>query len=372
MSIPIPPHAGLPVVPALFAVLALPSLAASEQVGAFHSRPRDCYTVAGIPAAIVALATTNGDGNREHPDLPWSQWTIDGVSQVKRGQRVLCQRLELNEPAEQVAVAVHYLDGFTDADGHVAVSQPVRVQVLAAGTVVPLAFAVPAEGTTIEQGVFTTFRAEGVGLRWSYDIIGDAVDGFQDVAAGLNLPGGFFDGVQEFDWRPPTSEPGDFSWTGVTIRAVDAQGASVERTFPLTYHNTVPDAIERSRRFGNPYAAPAFVLWSGIANQIPASRGLLSGCTDADGDRLLVDIVNQPTQGELRVNIDDGSFTYRPTVPGNGSDAFVYRVFDGRAYSEPKSVDLGFCTSPADINRDGTIDAADAQFIIDHFGEGTP
>lgn len=62
--------------------------------------------------------------------------------------------------------------------------------------------------------------------------------------------------------------------------------------------------------------------------------GVLAGATDADGDGLSAALVSGPAHGTLALD-PDGSFTYSPAPDWNGTDAFAYRAWDGRDYSQP-------------------------------------
>lgn len=66
---------------------------------------------------------------------------------------------------------------------------------------------------------------------------------------------------------------------------------------------------------------------------------VLANDSDAENDPLTVVIVAQPTNGTLTVH-DDGSVTYAPNMGFVGTDAFTYRVSDGRLLSEPATVSI--------------------------------
>jgi VCBS repeat-containing protein len=70
-----------------------------------------------------------------------------------------------------------------------------------------------------------------------------------------------------------------------------------------------------------------------------SAPGVLSNDTDADADPLQAYAVNLPAHGTLNLKTD-GSFTYTPVADYNGQDSFIYRAFDGKAYSNTASVTI--------------------------------
>jgi VCBS repeat-containing protein len=70
-----------------------------------------------------------------------------------------------------------------------------------------------------------------------------------------------------------------------------------------------------------------------------STPGLLTNCTDADGDSLTTALVNGPAHGTLSLNAN-GSFTYTPTTGYSGNDSFTYKANDGTADSNAATVSL--------------------------------
>lgn len=68
-------------------------------------------------------------------------------------------------------------------------------------------------------------------------------------------------------------------------------------------------------------------------------NGVLSNDSDSDGDTLTAELVSPTSNGLLTFNTD-GTFTYTPNADYFGADSFVYRVFDGTAYSANRTVDI--------------------------------
>ncbi len=62
---------------------------------------------------------------------------------------------------------------------------------------------------------------------------------------------------------------------------------------------------------------------------------------DADGDALVFEVVEYPTNGTLTLDAKTGDFSYRPAGNFHGEDGFVWRVQDMYgAFSEPASVEI--------------------------------
>ena len=80
---------------------------------------------------------------------------------------------------------------------------------------------------------------------------------------------------------------------------------------------------------------------------VSASEGVLANDTDADGDLLTVELVEEPVSGTLDMN-SDGSFTYIPPDGFVGTDQFRYRASDGQDVSDETVVVLDVA---APLNR---------------------
>ncbi|MEX2185504.1 MAG: Ig-like domain-containing protein [Pirellulales bacterium] len=72
---------------------------------------------------------------------------------------------------------------------------------------------------------------------------------------------------------------------------------------------------------------------------IPVGEGPLANDDDPDGDSLIIEIVEPPAHGSVRVT-DDGGFRYTPNSGFVGTDQFAYRASDGTANSESANVAL--------------------------------
>ncbi|MEA4921407.1 MAG: Ig-like domain-containing protein, partial [Clostridiaceae bacterium] len=100
-------------------------------------------------------------------------------------------------------------------------------------------------------------------------------------------------------------------------------------------------------------AASAYSSWQYVSNAAPVAKASsvntnedtpLSGsvtATDADTeDTLTYTLVDDATNGELTFNTSNGSYTYLPDKDFYGSDTFTFKVYDGTAYSEVKTVTI--------------------------------
>ncbi len=93
---------------------------------------------------------------------------------------------------------------------------------------------------------------------------------------------------------------------------------------------------------------------------------LLANASDADGDPLSVEIVQQPAHGWLGQNYATGLFDFYPYGGYQGPDAFTFRVSDGAATSNIATVSLAIINEePAvggavlSVTHDGVIDPID-------------
>lgn len=122
----------------------------------------------------------------------------------------------------------------------------------------------------------------------------------------------------------------DFNGTdSFTYRAYDGQEYSAAATVTITVTpvNDAPVAVTDT------YSATEDVTLTVNAT------GVLANDTDIDGNPLTAVIFSSPANGAVTLN-SNGSFTYRPALNFNGTDSFVYRAFDGQAYSAPVAVTI--------------------------------
>jgi hypothetical protein len=118
---------------------------------------------------------------------------------------------------------------------------------------------------------------------------------------------------------------------------------------------------------------------SGGLLNIVADDGVLANDTDADNtdfdtmhnDNLTVSLESGPTHGSFEWGAA-GWFEYCPDAGFEGTDSFVYRVFDGTAYSDPATVLIDVVAPmqvPGDATGDGRVDEADAAILASNWGK---
>jgi VCBS repeat-containing protein len=102
-----------------------------------------------------------------------------------------------------------------------------------------------------------------------------------------------------------------------------------------------------------------------------AYQGVLVNDTDPDpGYTLTASLVSTTSHGSLSLG-STGWFTYAPNAGFFGTDSFVYRAYDGSAYSDPVTdVIHVFVANPisGDADRDGTVGTSDAAILAGHWG----
>ncbi len=126
----------------------------------------------------------------------------------------------------------------------------------------------------------------------------------------------------------------------------------------------------------------------GAANDVPvvsdngfvgAEDEVLSGelfGTDPDGDELIWRVVTQPTNGDLSLNTNFGTFTYTPDPNFFGADSFEVAANDGFVDSEPGTVDITITAvddpptvSPAVLTTDEDTALIDTVAAVDVEGQ---
>ncbi|WP_212961125.1 Ig-like domain-containing protein, partial [Cohnella xylanilytica] len=84
---------------------------------------------------------------------------------------------------------------------------------------------------------------------------------------------------------------------------------------------------------------------------------------DSERDPLTYLILAQPTHGLVQLDRSTGVATYTPEAGYIGSDKFYYQVFDGKAYSATKSVEVKVSEGPAEapVVKDVTLKSKDGK-----------
>ena len=114
------------------------------------------------------------------------------------------------------------------------------------------------------------------------------------------------------------------NWNGkperITFTVTDPDGAKASKTalFTVIPVNDPPVA--------NPQT---YMTQEGEELKVSAAEGLMSGVTDADGEKpVSVQLVQKPRNGKINLNERDGSFTYMPNKGFSGLDEFSFKVRD--------------------------------------------
>ncbi|TAN47226.1 MAG: tandem-95 repeat protein, partial [Methylococcaceae bacterium] len=177
---------------------------------------------------------------------------------------------------------------------------------------------------TAEDGTLTLPAAQGV-LANDSDADGDAltarlIQGPQHGTLAFN-PDGSFNYTPDADYHGPDS---------FRYQAGDGQAGSapVRVALHISAANDAPTA--QSDAYSSPEDG---------ALSLAAAQGVLANDSDADGDRLTVQLIQGPRHGTLSFN-PDGSFSYRPAADYHGPDSFRYQAGDGSASSRNVTVEL--------------------------------
>ena len=126
-----------------------------------------------------------------------------------------------------------------------------------------------------------------------------------------------------------TADSGYLGADSFTFRASDGHGGQSGITtisITVTTANTAPSC------FAGPYQ---FEVESGTSLLFSAPP-----CSDADGDTLTYEIVDQPTHGTLSAPGAGGSRTYTPANGYEGPDSFTFRASDGTDHSATYTVSI--------------------------------
>ncbi len=85
-----------------------------------------------------------------------------------------------------------------------------------------------------------------------------------------------------------------------------------------------------------------------ISTTLTSETSILSNDDDVDNtnDELSLMLVNSTTNGNLTLNSDDGTFTYKADDDFNGEDSFTYLTYDGVAYSQMATVTITVIPMP--------------------------
>jgi CSLREA domain-containing protein/MYXO-CTERM domain-containing protein len=109
----------------------------------------------------------------------------------------------------------------------------------------------------------------------------------------------------------------------------------------------------------NPLSAPTIIQTTTAPNALPTVTGDLLTVdaggqvsaafqgTDADGDPLTYEILDQPLQGSVgQLAGGSSEFTYVAQASATGSDSFTFRACDGQACSNPAIINISITNAP--------------------------
>ncbi|MEL7039351.1 MAG: Ig-like domain-containing protein, partial [Cyanobacteria bacterium J06592_8] len=179
--------------------------------------------------------------------------------------------------------------------------------------------------TTAFETVLTVSSTEGI-------LSNDSDDDSDELTATLidepNNGTLTFNTDGSFNYEPNS----DFSGTdSFTYQVNDGSDNSNTATVNLTVEEApnLPPVAENDN-----YTTPFETVLS-----VTQTNSLLINDSDEDGDELTATVVDEPSNGNLTLNLD-GSFNYTPNSSFSGNDSFTYQVNDGTDNSNIATVNL--------------------------------
>jgi VCBS repeat-containing protein len=100
-------------------------------------------------------------------------------------------------------------------------------------------------------------------------------------------------------------------------------------------------------------------------------EGVLKNDSDVEGSPLSAVKFSDTAHGAVTL-YSSGALTYTPQTDFIGEDSFLYRAYDGAAYSDPTAVFIEVLPAvliPGDATGDGAVNADDAAILAAHWGE---
>jgi len=114
----------------------------------------------------------------------------------------------------------------------------------------------------------------------------------------------------------------------------------------------------------------AYFVQADTSLMVGAAAGVLDNDVDVDMDPLDAQLVSDVSHGVLSLALD-GSFDYTPAAGFSGSDAFVYRAFDGFSLSNLASVSITVTGIPGDeLEAHWRLDDGAGPVAVDSSGQG--
>ncbi|MEO0933394.1 MAG: Ig-like domain-containing protein, partial [Cyanobacteria bacterium J06641_2] len=128
----------------------------------------------------------------------------------------------------------------------------------------------------------------------------------------------------------------DESANSISLTLLDAESTAPEPppenppvpVDPIPSDNTPPVAENDS-----------YTTAEGTELTVDVDAGILANDSDAQGNQLIVSVLETPGDGNLSLS-EDGSFSYTPNDGFSGTDTFTYLVNDGEIFSEPATVEI--------------------------------
>jgi VCBS repeat-containing protein len=245
-------------------------------------------------------------------------------------------------------------DGFNDADSFsYLINDGVRTS--AEPTIVDIL--VGDQAPTVVDDIYpillgTTFSTDAVTgvLSNDSDFEGSSLSALlvDDVSHGTLT----FNGDGSFLYTPNSENVID----QFTYVATDGDRVSRVATVSLVVGNQVPNTVEDTYEL---------IVESPL--EVLSEQGVLSNDSDADGQEITAELINDVQNGVLEFAAD-GSFVYSPSAGFFGQDGFSYRATDGQLYSPETNVVLNVADSmiPAPAVYNASVPTTYKEYWVDH------
>lgn len=126
------------------------------------------------------------------------------------------------------------------------------------------------------------------------------------------------------------------SASSISLTLQDAESTTIE---PPPEEPEVPVEPEPSDNTPPVAQSDSYTTAEGEELSVDVDAGILANDSDAEGNQLIVSVLDTPDSGELSLN-EDGSFSYTPNEGFSGTDTFTYLTNDGEIFSEPATVEI--------------------------------
>ncbi len=126
------------------------------------------------------------------------------------------------------------------------------------------------------------------------------------------------------------------SANSISLTLQDAESTTIE---PPPEEPEVPVEPEPSDNTPPVAQSDSYTTAEGEELSVDVDAGILANDSDAEGNQLIVSVLDTPDSGQLSLN-EDGSFSYTPNEGFSGTDTFTYLTNDGEIFSEPATVEI--------------------------------